>query len=109
CPKCKEAYTPTPQQLLEVGFPWQDGEELPELFRPAGCSACAKTGYKGRLALHEVMAVSEEIERLTVERASAMTINKVAIEQGMITLRRDGLTKVKQGKTSIEEIFRVVA
>ena len=109
CGKCKEAYTPTPQQLLEVGFPWQDGEELPELFRPAGCSACAKTGYKGRLALHEVMAVSEEIERLTVERASAMTINKVAIEQGMITLRRDGLTKVKQGKTSIEEIFRVVA
>jgi type IV pilus assembly protein PilB len=109
CPKCKEAYTPTPQQLLEVGFPWQDGEDLPELYRPVGCSACSKTGYKGRLALHEVMAMSEEIERMTVERASAMAINKVAIEQGMITLRRDGLTKVKRGQTSIEEIFRVVA
>jgi type IV pilus assembly protein PilB len=109
CPKCKEAYTPTPQQLLEVGFPWQDGEDLPELFRPVGCSACSKTGYKGRLALHEVMAMSEEIERMTVDRASAMAINKVAIEQGMITLRRDGLTKVKRGLTSIEEIFRVVA
>jgi type IV pilus assembly protein PilB len=109
CAKCKEIYRPTPKQMLDVGFPWQDGEELPELFRPVGCSACAKTGYKGRLALHEVMAVTEEIERLTVERASAMTINKVAIEQGMITLRRDGLTKVKRGQTSIEEIFRVVA
>jgi type IV pilus assembly protein PilB len=109
CAKCKEAYRPTPKQMLDVGFPWQDGEELPELFRPVGCSACSKTGYKGRLALHEVMAVSEEIERLTVERASAMTINRVAIEQGMITLRRDGLTKVMRGHTSIEEIFRVVA
>src|SRR3712207_3047245 len=74
CPKCKEAYVPTPQQLLDVGFPWRDGEELPELFRPVGCSACAKTGYKGRLALHEVMAVDEEIERLTVERASSLVI-----------------------------------
>jgi type IV pilus assembly protein PilB len=109
CAKCKQAYTPTPQQLLEVGFPWQDGEELPELFRPVGCTACSKTGYKGRLALHEVMAVSEEIERLTVERASAAVIGKVAVEQGMITLRRDGLTKVARGHTSVEEIFRVVA
>jgi type IV pilus assembly protein PilB len=109
CPKCKEAYTPTPQQLLEVGFPWQDGEPLPELFRPVGCSACSKTGYKGRLALHEVMAMSEELERMTVERASALAMSKVAVEQGMITLRQDGLTKVKRGFTSIEEIFRVVA
>jgi type IV pilus assembly protein PilB len=109
CPKCKEAYTPTPQQLVELEFPWVDGEELPELFRPVGCSACSKTGYKGRLALHEVMAISEEIERMTVERASAMAIGKVAVEQGMITLRRDGLTKVRSGLTSIEEIFRVVA
>jgi type IV pilus assembly protein PilB len=109
CSKCKEAYTPEPRQLLEVGFPWQDGEPLPELFRPGGCTACAKTGYKGRLALHEVMAMSEEIERLTVARASALEINRVAVEQGMITLRRDGFTKVKRGNTSLEEIFRVVA
>jgi type IV pilus assembly protein PilB len=109
CPKCKEAYLPEPRQLLDIGFPWQDGEPLPQLFRPVGCSACSKTGYKGRLALHEVMAMSEEIERLTVARASAMEIGKVAVEQGMITLRRDGLTKVKRGFTSIEEIFRVVA
>jgi type IV pilus assembly protein PilB len=109
CPKCKEAYLPTPQMLLENRFPWQDGMELPTIYRPIGCSACSKTGYKGRLALHEVMAVSEEIEKLTVERASSMAIAKVAEDQGMITLRHDGLLKVLGGVTSIEEIFRVVA
>jgi type IV pilus assembly protein PilB len=108
CPKCKEAYQPTPQVLLENNFPWQDGMDLPTLYRPGGCSACSKTGYKGRLALHEVMAVTEEIERLTVEHASSMVIGKVAVEQGMITLRHDGLLKVMAGVTSIEEIFRVV-
>jgi type IV pilus assembly protein PilB len=109
CPKCKEAYTPTPEMLLANRFPWEDGQDLPELFRPVGCSACSKTGYKGRLALHEVMAMSEDIERLTVERASSMAITQVAVEQGMITLRHDGLLKVLSGVTSIEEIFRVVA
>ncbi|MDP9182262.1 MAG: Flp pilus assembly complex ATPase component TadA [Actinomycetota bacterium] len=108
CPKCKEAYHPTPQTLIENSFPWEDGMEVPTIYRPIGCSACSKTGYKGRLALHEVMAVSEEIERLTVERASSMVIRKAAIEQGMITLRHDGLLKVLAGVTSIEEIFRVV-
>jgi type IV pilus assembly protein PilB len=109
CPKCREAYTLTPTQLLENGFPWQDGQEIPTLYRPIGCSACSKTGYKGRLALHEVMAVTEEIERLTVERASSMAIGRLAIEQGMITLRHDGLLKVMAGVTSLEEIYRVVA
>jgi type IV pilus assembly protein PilB len=109
CAKCKEPYTPSKQALLENGFPWEDGMELPTLHRPIGCSACSKTGYKGRLALHEVMAVTEEIEKLTVERASSMAINRMAIEQGMITLRKDGLLKVLAGVTSVEEIFRVVA
>ncbi len=81
---------------------------MPELFRPVGCSACAKTGYKGRLALHEVMVVSEEIERLAVEQASATVIENVAKEQGMKTLRDDGLAKVLAGVTSLEEILRVV-
>jgi type IV pilus assembly protein PilB len=109
CPKCKEGYQPSPQVLIDNGFPWQDGMEVPEIFRPIGCSACSKTGYKGRLALHEVMAVSEDIERMTVEHASSMAIGKVAVEQGMITLRHDGILKVLDGKTSMEEIFRVVA
>jgi type IV pilus assembly protein PilB len=108
CPKCKEEYIPTPEALLTARYPWQDGEPLPRLFRSVGCSACAKTGYKGRLALHEVMPVSEEVERLTVEHAPASRITEVAIREGMITLRLDGMAKVAQGITSIDEILRVV-
>ena len=99
---------PTPEALVAARFPWQDGEPLPTLYRALGCPACAKTGFKGRLALHEVMPISEELERLTVEHASGSTINQVARTQGMITLRDDGLDKVLQAVTSVEEIMRVV-
>ena len=80
-----------------------------QLHKPVGCAQCGKTGYKGRIGLYEVMPVSEEIERLTVEQTSSDEIRKVAVEQGMITLRDDGLEKAKMGLTSLEEIFRVVA
>ena len=109
CPKCKEAYVPTPQEMEAARFPWVQGEPLPELFRPAGCTACSKTGYKGRLALHEVMQVTEEIERLAVAHSSAAEIAGTAERQGMTTLRNDGWHKVALGQTSIEEILRVVA
>jgi type IV pilus assembly protein PilB len=79
-----------------------------ELYHPAGCGACANTGYRGRVGLYEVMPMSEEIERLTVERASSDAIKSVAIEQGMKLLRDDGLEKARKGETSIEEIARVV-
>jgi len=109
CTRCRQEYRPTPEELLGARFPWIPGEETPVLFRPAGCSACAKTGYKGRLALHEVMAVSEDVERLAVSRASATDIADVAHRQGMRSLRDDGMDKVREGVTSIEEILRVVA
>jgi type IV pilus assembly protein PilB len=108
CQKCREPYTPEREALLSARFPWQDGMDLPTLYRANGCSACAKTGYRGRLALHEVMPISEEIERLAVERASAVAISHVAREQGMATLREDGMLKVLQGVTTLEEILRVV-
>jgi type IV pilus assembly protein PilB len=108
CVKCKEGYTPTPESLIASRFPWEDGQPVPQLFRPVGCTVCAKTGYKGRLALHEVMLVTEEIERLAVEKSSAAVIEKVAREQGMRTLREDGLDKVVAGVTSLDEILRVV-
>jgi len=108
CPKCREAYTPDPETLIAARFPWNEGEELPTLYRAVGCSACSKTGYRGRLALHEVMPVTEEIERLAVERASAAVISNVAREQGMMSLRDDGLYKVLNGVTTLEEILRVV-
>ena len=108
CKKCKEAYTPTPEMLQAARYPWQDGEPLPELFRPVGCPACSKTGYKGRMALHEVMNVTEDIERLAVQNAPATQIAEVARAEGMTTLRQDGMEKVALGYTSIDEILRVV-
>lgn len=107
CSDCKEAYTPSKQALVDIGFE-VEGEELPTLYRPKGCSKCNGTGYKGRCGLYEVMLMSEQIERLTCERASSEELKKVAVEEGMKTLRQDGLEKVRLGTTSIEEVMRVV-
>ena len=109
CSKCKEPYEPRPDELLRARFGWTPEEELPQLYRPVGCSACARTGYSGRLALHEVMTVSEEVERLAVDRASSTRIAELARAEGMRTLRQDGMAKVRDGVTSIEEVLRVVA
>jgi len=108
CGKCKEPYLPTPLELESARFPWIEGEQIPELFRPAGCTACSKTGYKGRIALHEVMQVTEEIERHAVAHSSSAEIADTARRQGMVSLRDDGWRKVAMGWTSIEEILRVV-
>jgi type IV pilus assembly protein PilB len=108
CDKCKEAYEPDPAEMAEAGYPEFQWEEIKELFRPAGCSACSKTGYIGRVGLFEVMAVTEAIERLAIERASSTRIASAAVEEGMILLRDDGLDKARRGITSIEEVLRVV-
>ncbi len=111
CDKCKDPYQPAEAELVEAGWPAEDlhDGEWPTLYHAVGCSVCGKTGYRGRFAIHEVMTVSEEIERLIIERRSNEDIEKVAVMQGMITLRDDGLRKVGMGQTSLEEIFRVVA
>lgn len=108
CERCREAYRPERHELVEAGYPESRLDELADFFRAAGCGACSNTGYRGRVGLYEVMLMSEEIERLTVERASSEAIRHVAIEQGMRTLREDGLEKARMGLTSIEEIARVV-
>jgi len=109
CDRCKEAYVPSVEELTTARFPFDPEDELPKLFRPVGCTACGQTGYKGRMAIHEIMTVTEDIERmLTEQQASSEDIGRHAVEQGMLTLRRDGMEKVRMGLTSIEEIFRVV-
>ncbi len=108
CEKCKEPYVPTDEELHSSHFPMNGQSEPPKLFKSVGCATCAGTGYKGRMALHEVMPVTEELERCVVEGASSEVAKKVAIEQGMLTLREDGMAKVLSGQTSIQEILRVV-
>ena len=107
CPDCKEEYRPPTQVLLDAGYP-QDN--LPEkLWRHKGCKKCGGTGYRGRLGVHEVMLLTEEIGDLTVKEATAEAIRDVAVEQGMLTLKMDGLEKCRTGATSIEEIARVIS
>jgi len=106
--KCKEEYTPT---LAEIeGLGWDlEGEDPPsKLWRPIGCTACGKTGYLGRFAVHEVMNISEEIERIIVERGHSEDLKKFAVAQGMMTLRQAGLIHAREGKTSVEEVLRVI-
>jgi len=108
CERCKKAYAPDPGELLEAGYAGSRIPDLGELFRPSGCGACSNTGYRGRIGLYEVLQMTEEIERLTVDRAPSDAVKAVAVEQGMKTLRDDGLEKAASGLTSIEEIARVV-
>ena len=110
CESCKEPFKPSQEMLRRNDFTQEavDGWEEVTLYKPTGCSRCNGTGYKGRLGLYEVMLVTEAIERLTVERKSADEINRVAQAEGMKSLREDGIDKVLQGRTSVEEIARVI-
>ena len=107
CPECKEAYTPDEAALKRMGFPFEPGHP-PQVYRARGCKKCNGIGYKGRMGVHEVMTMTETLERLTVENASADEIMRAAVAEGMLTLRDDGFAKVQLGQTSIEEILRVV-
>jgi len=109
CTQCREPYTATKEMLRKNDFPPEacDRDDV-VLHRAKGCSRCNTTGYKGRLGLYEVMIVSEAIRRLTVERKSADEISRVAVAEGMKSLREDGIDKVLLGMTSMEEIARVI-
>jgi type IV pilus assembly protein PilB len=107
CEWCKEPYAPTDAELDGMKWPTAKLKMPDKLWRPGSCRACGQTGYRGRLAVNEVMPVTEEIERLAVGRASATEVAAVAVAEGMTTLREDGLRKCAAGVTTVEEIFRV--
>jgi type IV pilus assembly protein PilB len=107
CEWCKEKYLPSPKDLAAVHWNYEEFGEPGFLWQAVGCRSCAQTGYRGRLALNEVMPVSEQIERMAVEHASASEIKKIALSEGMVTLRDDGLRKAVDGLTTLEEMLRV--
>lgn len=109
CLHCKKPVEHSSEYLASLRFAFDPEQMPPTIYRPVGCPSCSNTGYRGRIAVHEIMTVTEEIERLAVSRASSAEIGRVAREQGMITLREDGWAKVRMGLTSVEEILRVVA
>jgi type IV pilus assembly protein PilB len=104
CEHCKEPYEPS-EQLVEQAH-WTTVPDT--VYRANGCKVCSHTGYRGRVAVHELMLVDEEIERLAVERVSTDRLARAAVEAGMRTLREDGMEKVSEGVTSFEEILRVI-
>lgn len=109
CVKCAETYKPTPQVMKWIGAPLDAEAPTPILRRPVGCNTCSGTGYRGRLAIVEVLPVTDEIRNLTVAHRGSEEIKKQAVADGMRTLREDGLKKALEGITSVEEVLRVVA
>lgn len=113
CPHCKKAYTPAPEMVADInqvlGKLWSGsaGSGQVQLFKGAGCSECANTGYLGRVGIFEVLPISEKVGRLVLERAPTSEIEAAAVADGMITMKQDGYSKVVEGVTTIEEILRV--
>lgn len=110
CPSCKKAYNISRDELLKTipDFPLEKYEQTIELYHSKGCIACNGTGYKGRKGVYEFLPITETLQKLILEHASMRDIKAAAIAEGMDTLRMDGLLKVKQGLTTIEELLRVI-
>ncbi len=104
CPECKEKYTPSKEALADIGL---SGSEKFEFYRGKGCDKCLTTGYKGRISIYELMIPDDKIRNAIVSKASSDEIRKLAITAGMVTLMEDGIDKIKQGITTVEEVLRV--
>jgi len=105
CPACKEEVAIPPKALLNIGFSEEDAATV-KIYKGKGCPKCNNTGYKGRIALYEVMQVSPTIRDMILSGASVADIRKQSIDEGMLTLRQSGLTKIRNGVTTIEEVIR---
>jgi type IV pilus assembly protein PilB len=109
CQNCKRPYKLSRDEVLSSipDFPIEHDENEVELYHARGCIACNRTGYKGRIGIYEFLPVDENLQRLIITNASVSEIQSYAIDNGMITMRSDGLMKVKNGISSVEELLRV--
>jgi len=105
CANCKEVVEMAPQALMNLGYKKEEVGTF-TVYKGRGCDKCNNTGYKGRVGLIEVMKIDDDIRDLILAGGSAIDIKKKAIENGMITLRRSGLIKIKEGITTVEEVVR---
>lgn len=108
CTHCKKAYIPTPEEYKNIGITEQIAQTI-TFYKAVGCDECMQTGYKGRAAIFEIMPMTNEIAKLTMQRADMSVIRKQALADGMTLLVTDGIEKIKQGITTIEEVARVAA
>jgi type IV pilus assembly protein PilB len=105
CAGCKEEVDMTPQALLNLGYRKDELNGF-KVYKGRGCERCGNTGYKGRVGLVEVMQIDDDIREMILSGSSAIELRKHAMEAGMISLRRSGLAKIKDGVTTIEEVVR---
>lgn len=106
CQACKEAYTPTDAIIKRLGLTLAEAAKI-TFYKAKGCDECLNTGYKGRLAVFEVMVMTSAIARLTIERADTALIQEQAQKDGMTLLIQDGVRKIKEGLTTVEEVLSV--
>jgi type IV pilus assembly protein PilB len=106
CPTCKRRIAIPAAALAEAGV--RVGAEV-EAYQPVGCARCNHSGYSGRVGIYSVMKLSDPLKELTIARAAETDIAALAREEGMLTLREDGISKVRAGQTSLEEVLRVTA
>jgi type II secretory ATPase GspE/PulE/Tfp pilus assembly ATPase PilB-like protein len=107
CPHCRRQYTPEAETLRALNLSEADAAQL-VFYRAVGCEDCNHTGYRGRIALYEVMQVSDKVRRLVAQKGNEDIVRDAAAASGMISLGEDGLAKVKAGITTAEELLRVV-
>jgi type IV pilus assembly protein PilB len=105
CPRCKEAYQPTEEQLMELALTPEDVQGR-SFYRGRGCDNCNRSGYKGRMALFEIMVADDEIKELIMQHASTNVLRNEARKRGMRTLRQSGLLAIYDGQTTIDEVVR---
>jgi general secretion pathway protein E len=108
CSECREAYQATPDMLHEMRMQRLAGDRPVTLYRAKGCAACNGSGYHGRIAIIEVLIMSEAIRRLIIQHADAGTLRRAAREEGMLSMYEDGCLKALDGTTNIEEVLRVI-
>jgi general secretion pathway protein E len=106
CPNCRTTYRLTADE--QRAWEKEMGEETATFYIGAGCNLCANTGYRGRTGIFELMVMSEEIRKILRNRAAASEIKAQATAEGMVTMRRDGMLKAKEGITSVSEVIRNV-
>ncbi|MBI4335642.1 MAG: type II/IV secretion system protein [Candidatus Omnitrophica bacterium] len=107
CESCKEPYEPSPDILSDLGYKAEDVKKKKLVFyKPKGCPKCNNTGFKGRVAITELLLMSEEVKELTRSKAPTTVIREKAKTQGLRTLREDGLNKIQQGIVTVEEVLR---
>ena len=105
CKDCKAELDILPQALIEAGVTPEEAKDM-KVFKGRGCGTCNNTGYKGRVGLYEVFELSEEVRQLVLEGASSIELKHKAVEEGMLSLRRSGLQKVRDGLTTMDEVVR---